>query len=179
MNIRTPWEVQKNLVKAILPTQDEVRFRVLSLQHARTRYITAFLYLTGCRVGECVQANDGLPVIKREKVAGFDCLVFVLRNEKNLREKKKQIPVKFLDEPKLCKFVWKNKNMLMVFPGKRRIEQILDNELGWNPHYFRHLRLSHLVTARNFTDQQLKKWAGWTDSRPASMYSHLRIEDLV
>ncbi len=66
-----------------------------------------------------------------------------------------------------------------LFPiGSRRAEQIIA-KAGFNPHFIRSCRLTHLVRYHNFSDQKLKAFAGWTDSRPAKHYIKIRWEDLV
>lgn len=62
--------------------------------------------------------------------------------------------------------------------GKRRAEQIV-NTIGFNPHFFRTCRLTHLVKYNNFSDQKLKTFAGWSDSRPSKRYININWEDLV
>ena len=47
------------------------------------------------------------------------------------------------------------------------------------PHYLIHLRCTHLATDYGFTDMQLMKFRGWTDTRPAKVYTHLNVDDLV
>jgi hypothetical protein len=62
--------------------------------------------------------------------------------------------------------------------GVRRAEQIIA-EQGFNPHFFRKLRLTHLVKYNNFSDQKLVAFAGWTDSRPAKHYIKIGWKDLI
>jgi hypothetical protein len=49
---------------------------------------------------------------------------------------------------------------------------------GVAPHYFRHCRLTHMVTEFDFNDQELVKYAGWCDSKPAKWYMSLKTTDL-
>jgi integrase len=66
-----------------------------------------------------------------------------------------------------------------LFPiGKRRAEEIV-KQTGFNPHFLRSCRLTHLAKYNNFSDQKLKAFAGWSDSRPAKHYIKIRWEDLV
>ena len=179
MEARKPWERQKNLVKTDIPGPPEVRRRILSLKDKKVRFVAAFLYLTGCRISELIKADDGLPVIRRDKIRGYGCIVFVLRNKKNKTVHKKILPVRVDEEPELCSVLMQDIGVLADLPGIRRLQQMLSDALGWNPHFFRHLKTTHLITQKKFNDQQLKKWAGWTDTRPANNYVHLRYEDLV
>ena len=60
----------------------------------------------------------------------------------------------------------------------RVIRRDFNDEYDVAPHYFRHCRLTHMVTRFNYDSHQLVKYAGWTDERPAKHYVHLRTEDL-
>lgn len=46
------------------------------------------------------------------------------------------------------------------------------------PHYFRHLRATHLATVFGFDQQRLVKYFGWTSSMSADYYVKLRVQDL-
>lgn len=52
-------------------------------------------------------------------------------------------------------------------------------KVGIHPHMLRHARLTHLVTEYGFTDQELKLFVAWTDSRPADIYVHLNWQHLA
>lgn len=66
-----------------------------------------------------------------------------------------------------------------LFPiTKRRAEQILE-VVKVNPHFLRKLRLTHLVRYYNFSDQKLKVFAGWSDSRPSKEYIKIGLKDLI
>ncbi|HDK42507.1 MAG TPA: site-specific integrase [Candidatus Pacearchaeota archaeon] len=66
-----------------------------------------------------------------------------------------------------------------LFPiGIRRAENII-LKAGFNPHFLRSVRLTHLVKYHNFSDQKLKAFSGWSDSRPAAHYIRIGWEDLV
>ena len=60
----------------------------------------------------------------------------------------------------------------------RRAEQLV-NQLGYNPHFFRKLRLTHLVKYHNFSDQKLVAFSGWTNSKPAQHYIKIGWKDLI
>jgi hypothetical protein len=63
--------------------------------------------------------------------------------------------------------------------GDRWARELIRRGLGMNPHYIRDIRLSHLVIYYGFTEQQLVKYAGWTDGRPAARYIRLRTKDII
>ena len=132
------------------------------------------------------------PSIKKEDIAvenigGKDVLTFRIRNLKNKRPKEntKIIPLTLRDEMNL-KFKRIVDSYLAglnyedeLFPiSKKRAEQIIA-KAGFNPHFLRKLRLTHLVRYYNFSDQKLKVFAGWSDSRPSKEYIKIGLKDLV
>ncbi len=135
------------------------------------------------------------PSIKSDQITiethnGKKLLMFRLRNLKNRnkREQTKIIPVPLDGEEhkiylKFSHIIWNYRKILYndseLFPiTKRRAEQII-LRAGFNPHFLRELRLTHLVKYHNFTDQKLKTFAGWTDSRPSKHYIKIGWRDLI
>ena len=124
--------------------------------------------------------------IEETIIKGIPCLVINLRNLKNRKEHRKTIPIR-LDNPINLK-LWNLAKVYFstleydyqeLFPfGRRNAERII-NKIGFNPHSLRKIRLTHLTQYSNFGEQKLTKYAGWTDSRPASTYVKLTYEDLV
>ena len=119
---------------------------------------------------------------------GREILVFKLRNLKvktNRDKFTKLIPLPLDHEinRKIADPIIMYANTLQpdeeLFPfTARRAEQII-SKLGFNPHFFRKLRLTHLVKYHNFSDQKLVEFAGWTDSRPAKHYIRIGWKDLI
>ncbi len=132
------------------------------------------------------------PSIKRsdltlQKKDGKETVVIRMRNLKNKRkgEQMKLIPLPLNSEinKKFFEVIKQYVQMLEedeeLFPiGSRRAEDIL-NKAGFNPHFLRSVRLTHLVKYHNFSDQKLKAFSGWSDSRPAAHYIRIGWEDLV
>ena len=125
--------------------------------------------------------------ITLEKKDGRDILVLKIRNLKNKQRHQnvKLIPFPLDNEmnQKFYQVIYFYLELLNdeeeLFPiGERRAEQIIA-QCGFNPHFLRSCRLTHLTKYNNFTDQKLKAFAGWTDSRPAKHYIKIRWEDLV
>lgn len=48
-----------------------------------------------------------------------------------------------------------------------------------HPHYLRHVALTHLVSHYDFTDSELKQFAGWSNTVPAATYVHLKYKDIL
>jgi integrase len=126
--------------------------------------------------------------ITQEKVGDRDIVKFRIRNLKSRDSKKgyKIIPVP-LDNEINRKFLTIVKQYISLFQREeelfpitaRRADQIINKELQFNPHFFRDLRLTHLVKYHNFTDQKLITFAGWADSRPAKHYIKIGWKDLI
>lgn len=115
------------------------------------------------------------------------CVVFRLRNLKNKRrgENIKLIPIT-LDNELNMKFYKLIKDYLAIledweelFPfGKRNGERII-NQIKWNPHFIRKVRLTHLARKNRLSEQELRILAGWTDTRPSKYYVELSWRDLI
>jgi integrase len=122
-----------------------------------------------------------------DKVGGRSMLVIKMRNLKNKQrgDQVKQIPLPTDIElnnkfAKIIDTYWQTVEPEgeLFEMNKRRAAQIISKS-GFHPHFLRKLRLTHLVKYHNFSDQKLKKFAGWTDSRPAKSYIQLSWEDLA
>ena len=139
-----------------------------------------------------MQPGMKLSDITIEEINGKKIVKFRIRNLKS-RDKKRNhkfIPVP-LDSPKdkeiNIKFIKLVKQYTItlkpeeeLFPiTSRRAEQIINKALEFNPHFFRDLRLTHLVKYYNFSDQKLIAFAGWADSRPAKHYIKIGWKDLI
>ena len=124
--------------------------------------------------------------IKEEVIKGIPCVVIRLRNLKNRKDKRKKLPIRL--DRKYNEELWEILKIYLksikyeyqeLFPFNIRNAQRLINKIKWNPHSLRKLRLTHLVIYENYTDQKLKYYAGWTDSRPAKAYIKMKYEDLI
>lgn len=128
--------------------------------------------------------------IEVQKETGRKIAVFKLRNLKNKQkqEKVKLIPVT-LDNNIHVKF-WnlivqylqtfdKDEDWKELFPFKKGNAERIINQIGWNPHFIRKVRLTHLVKYHGFIEQELRIFAGWTDTRPSKHYVKLNWEALI
>lgn len=175
------WSKQAVLLANRVPSAEEIRGKIASASTPKNRFILAVMYLTGARVSEI----KGLHYDKiwRETIQGKDCFVFKLANLKNKKVKEKYIPVVIEEEPELCQLIksyYDSTTTDIIIPGShQRLYQISMEELGYNPHFLRHCRLTHLTVNKKFTELQLTKWAGWTDARPATTYVSMDYTNLV
>lgn len=123
-----------------------------------------------------------------EETGGRKCIIFNLRNLKNKQknEQRKLIPVT-LDNEIHLKFWNIIKSYLYVikedwkelFPFQKRNAEKIINQIEWNPHFIRKVRLTHLVKYHGFIEQELRIFAGWTDTRPSKHYVKLSWEALI
>lgn len=118
---------------------------------------------------------------------GRKIMLFKLRNLKTKQRNKmtKLIPVP-LDNQNNKNFIKPIVQYLSLlseeeelFPFTLRRAEQITNEIGFNTHFFRKLRLTHLVKYHNFSDQKLVFFSGWSDSRPARNYIKIGWKDLV
>ena len=139
------------------------------------------LYYTGARIGELI-------LIKQNDVqSNNDFLIIRLQTEKNPHAPIRYVPINPLKEPN-GKEVFDYEKNEYLFPQLNKKHKLsshlrimrkkFNKYWGVAPHYFRHCRLTHMVTEFDFNDQELVKYAGWTDSKPAKWYVSLKTTDL-
>jgi integrase len=194
---KNAWEKQNELVRQKPISYEDMYSFLAKIENERDRALLTITYLTAGRCSEIVRGSTKnvninklftplkIKVIISEKKQ-VKVLLFTIPNKKNRRVGYKDIPIvvdkelKFID---LFKDYVRNKgltapNAPLFSINRHRAYQII-NKYGFNPHYLRHLRLTHKASIEDYSDQKLKLLAGWTDSRPAKHYIHLNWEDLI
>lgn len=170
----------------------EITRTISNLQH---RALWVLEYLTGGRVSEIVRRikKRQFSFVKRR---GRDFMMIEgMWTAKNPKHPKRNLPVPFFRERELVgmlveyldtlksddvlfdfsrQFAWK-----IIRPILMEHKERSDNPMMNGNHFFRHSRNTDLVRLYGYTDQDLTKWNGWTDPRPARNYSHLRWGDLA
>ena len=141
------------------------------------------LYYTGCRAGELVK-------IKPEDITNESTFIQVrIHTEKNPHAPIRYVPINNTIEPTgVSTFTTGYLPDETLFPAYnskvlitsylRVMRKNFNKYWGVAPHYFRHCRLTHCVTQFDFNDQELVKYAGWSDSKPAKWYVSLKTTDL-
>jgi len=122
--------------------------------------------------------------IKFLRIDGKKCMIIRTENRKNKYRTTKKMPIPIELELPLVKYILeymikyvRAEDLLFPF-GVKRATQIINETVGWNVHFIRHIRATHLVTKYDYNEQLLIKFMGWTDSRPAKAYMELSSKDL-
>lgn len=185
-----PWSKQKLLKKGKIPSINDIIIIANELE-LRTKALFILAYLSAGRIQELVRdKNKKLPSIKKKDLIVIDkknrkIMLIGIRNEKNKNKTNKEIPIP-LDREENIRF-W---NLLIeylnqlelddeLFPFNYQRAYKLLIETGFNPHWLRHIRLTHCVTIYDFNEMELMQIAGWSDPRPAKHYIELRWSDLL
>lgn len=170
-----------------VPSIDEISYlisRIDTSTHERDKALFGFLYLSAARIGEVVRKitkEQVKFVVYRDKP--FMRIEHVLC-EKRRGEIHRVIPSPIWNEKEITGHIisWMEKmppNKPLFRISRQRAWTIINKKYGLYNHYFRHCRLTHLVTVYGYNDQELTKYAGWVNSKMASTYSHLMVKDLM
>lgn len=172
------------------PTEKEVYDFIERLDSLRDKALFAILYLTGARISEVVR-------IMRKKDLDYDTstdhVVVKLYTEKK-RQGIEIGKVPFRKNEPVAHYI---REYLQQFSSPDDLIFNISRQAAWYRvkkadsryfnHLFRHSRLTELAQdrkvdgeyKRGMTDYQLKQFARWTDSRPASTYVTLRWQNLI
>ncbi|MBC8494704.1 site-specific integrase [archaeon] len=191
--MKRPWSQQNKLKEKEIPSHSDIIITASNIEDLRTRSLFILLYFTAGRASEicCGRDKKGEVIdgIKKKDleltfVKGRTILLIKTKNLKNKNRKYKYIPVPVDKEDVLLAQLNQYLGTLhpnqMLFPfAKHRAYQLIKPATGYNPHWIRHIRLTHLIKYYNLPDQLITRFAGWTDSRPAKHYIELRWQDIV
>jgi len=178
-----PWELQKYLETQRIPTEGDMKLFAANIDSVRNRALFIMLYITAGRVSElCYDLKKKHLVVDVRK--GRQVLLINMPNRKHRKRHFKDIPIPLDKEEVLLGLLnqflqgkYENDPLFNFSPNWAY--KIIRKELGWNAHWIRHLRLTHLVVNHDFNEQLLVRFAGWTDSRPAKNYMALRWGDIL
>jgi site-specific recombinase XerD len=160
----------------------------------RDRTLFSLLYLTGARIGEVVKRLRKKD-FETIKLKSSQFLVVDIFTEKNRKHPTRRVPINIEREKDLVKYVLeylellKDEDVLFSFTIQRawqivskiliKYKKVSKNKFLNANHFLRHCRLTHLVVNYDFSDQDLVKYCGWTNSLPSTTYAHLRYKDLA
>jgi len=192
---RRPWDKQCYLHKEKIPTVKDIIEIAEGISSERERCLFVLLYLTAGRLQEIVMYNSKKEIrssIRKSDITIQDrdnrkILLINIRNEKNRTRHRKDLPVPLdVDENKvfynlMVDYLNSLDDNEELFPFSYKRAYALLNKINpdWNPHWIRHIRLTHLITVYGYREHQLRLYSGWSDSRPASKYLEMKWEDLI
>ena len=180
--IRSAWEHQKTLKQQKLSTPEDIYNKARSITHPMHQALFVLCYLTAGRITEVLELTKDRITTAPEMP---NVMLIDLPNRKNKKKSHKLIPINLNNEfeKKLFKLVLEYISNVpdsqTLFHHTRQWGWRTLRKYDFNPHFLRHIRLTHLVTQRNFSDQKLAMFAGWTDSRGAKPYMELKWRDLL
>jgi len=163
-------------------------FNQSNLTQLHFKQLAKGLYYTGSRIGELLQVKQEDVTINKDNHKFIDIKIMT---EKNKHSPYRYVPINIDLEPDAENIFIQNKEPHeLLFPKHNnkikltsymRVARRTFNKIwpGVAPHYFRHCRLTHCITEFDFNDQELVKYAGWTDSKPAKWYVSLKTTDLL
>ena len=133
-----------------------------------------YIHYTGLRKKDLTYTN----------IRGKDILLINMANRKNKEFTRKNIPIPINHESPFMEIINSYIDTLQrdtdqLFPFKMRKAQRIISKIGFNPHFLRDVRLTHMVTLYQYNTHQLVKFAGWKSIAPAERYVRLGVGDLV
>ncbi len=178
-----PWGLQESLKKKKIPHQGDIRVIAANIDNIRTRALFIMMYLTAGRVSElCYELKKKDLTFQYKN--GRAVLLISMPNKKHKKRHFKDIPIPLDKEEVLLEMLneylktLSDEDPLFNF-GKIRAYQLIRQSTGWNNHWVRHVRATHLVLYHDFNEQLLIKFMGWTNSLPAKHYMELRWSDIL
>jgi len=192
-----PWDNQK--IRQRLeeqPTHQEIIQIAKAIHRPEVRAAFILMYLTAGRNSEItknklqIQGKKVTQGLKRKDIKFTtdnkerEIMILNLPNRKHRQRHFKTIPIPIEKERVLISIL--NNYLKGLSPEeyvvpltKHYASRLVLRHSGMNPHYLRHIRLTHLVINEDFNEQLLVLFAGWTDSRPAKNYMELRWKDIL
>ncbi|MBW2969148.1 tyrosine-type recombinase/integrase [Candidatus Woesearchaeota archaeon] len=192
--ILTKKKKRKAEEQEIITLQQTIKL-INKIQKKQHKALLSILYLTGARESEITHPNPlRLRQLSFEKINEKNFLIFrqiiTLKRRKTIRRNipilidKNTLPLinnitEYLESEHFKEIRDEGDNTILFRMSGKRVYQIVQENTKMYPHFFRHLRNTHLVTEYNLNSQELKQYNGWKDSRPADTYTHLNYIDLA
>ena len=187
-------------------TKDELLLKINSMPSLRDRALACFIYLSGCRISEIVGCKKRVrnknkltkevtfeepitikPMTKENIEVITEKNLMLIHNVACLKRRKeiprRVIPIAIREEWTFCDIFLQYYNTLSpgayLFPITReRAWQIMNTIKIFN-HFLIHQRCHWLVVRENFNPLDLKQFRGWSNTKPAEIYTHLSYQDLA
>jgi len=177
-----------------VPSSEEMLNLIWGIPNRRTQMLAMILYLTAGRISEVLDlfpAKFGDRKAVDSNGKQYKILLIRMMNEKNRKQKTKDIPLDYAKFPKEIRLI-KNwiaqyspfQNIFLNIYKARAMSSnsaytLIKTATGFNPHWLRHIRISNRFSEEGHNEQKLKILAGWTDTRPASVYTKARWTDII
>jgi len=149
------------------------------------------LYITGARI------NEFLKMRKKNFNKGIRgnglYVTMELYTLKNRRDKARILPVYYskpYEQYSYPTYKWLFDDVFDYLEGlgddeplthysERHLRRLIKKHFGFFPHKFRHMRLTHLSKYHKYDGSRLMLYAGWSNTKPATVYVHLNWNDLL
>lgn len=162
------WKTLENLVK--------------SAEREMVSGLMATLFLTGCRVSECLDLRAEMFRVDEGWVRVYGAPVLKKGKSAEPQDRIRNIPIPISEPlvPYMLEYIDSRANHNDLFPYGRRwaYKWIKKVDPNWWPHRFRAERASQLVIEYGFNVPKLMKWFSWSDPKVPTRYVRLDISDL-
>ena len=184
-----PWSHQKELKKEDIPSIQVVKEMALSITDIRLRALFVLAYLTAGRISELTKDKKQETYMRKKDLSiseledGRKVLLIHMPNRKNRKTKFKDIGIPFDTNEDFVRMIGSYTNSLgpldTLFPiSPSRAYYLLKDKLNINPHYLRHIRITHLVRDyKDISPFEIEMIAGWSNIMPIESYKHLKWKD--
>lgn len=191
-----------------IPTHDDMLAIAKSIEDKRDRALFVLAYLTAGRINEILpkkfilrrkldketkatakwREEINYPGITKKDIEfkrhhDRDFLVITMLNEKNKKKTIKTLPTPIDKEGEFVSILYdylvtcNDADVLFPFSDVTAWKKI--KRIGFNPHFLRHIRTTHLITFLKLSRQAIIEYLGWSDDRPLRTYAHLFWTDLA
>ncbi len=175
-----PWRKAEQIKEEEIPTIQQIKELCLSQPDERTRALFAMTYITAGRISEILEIKKS--DMKPEQVDGRKVLLIRMPNRKSRKYKHKEIGIPIDTHNDFIRIIGTYTNQLQpeetLFPiSKTRAYKILKDHYNINPHYLRHVRVTHFIRDYELDPYSIQAITGWSNLLPLESYKHLKWKD--